>query len=380
MTHHNDHEHSGPVHLRALTLDELRDFVLARGLPEYRFRQISAWLYAKLVDDFAAMTDLSLTLRDQLGREAFIASSRVVKVQTSKIDGTQKFLFRLADGKLVESVLMRYAKRISFCISSQVGCPLDCAFCQTGRMDFGRNLSTGEIIDQVCALKRECAAEAEKVNLVFMGMGEPMLNFRSVLGAIRILNDERGFDMGARRITVSTAGHPRRMRALADADVRCSLALSLNATTDEQRALLMPRVSRYTIEELLEACRYFHAQTTRRVTLEYVMLPGANIGDEDARRLGRIVRSGAFKLNLIPYNPGRQSPADFATVGEEEVQRFIQILLPDAPTVTVRRSRGPDIDAACGQLWTKELPANGTQDSREEGLDRGSDSRAEQST
>ena len=174
---------------------------------------------------------------------------------------------------------MRYGKRISFCISSQVGCPLDCVFCQTGKMDFGRNLTMGEILDQICALKRECADEVDKVNLVFMGMGEPMLNYRSVIRTIRVLNDEHGFDMGARRITVSTAGHPRRMRTLAESGARCSLALSLNGTTDPQRAKLMPRVSRYSIAELLDACRYFHEKTARRVTLEYVMLSGENIED-----------------------------------------------------------------------------------------------------
>ena len=369
------------THLHALTIAELREFVLERNLPEYRYRQLAEWLYDKLAVDFDVMTSLSKALRESLSGEAVVSTIDVARVQLSKLDGTQKFLFRLGDGNMVESVLMRFPKRITFCISSQVGCPLDCVFCQTGKMEFGRNLTPGEIIDQVVYLKRECAAEADKVNLVFMGMGEPMLNFPAVVSAIRILNDEHGLNMGARRITVSTAGHPRRMRALADADVKCSLALSLNGSNDEQRARLMPAVSKYSLDELLSAARYFHEKTKRRVTLEYVMLKGENIEAEDAARLRKIVRSGPFKLNLIPYNAGRD--ADFAPVSESEIQGFIKALLPDVPTVTVRRSRGPDIDAACGQLWTdnvgKKVPADGTQDSREEGSDQGSSPRAEQS-
>jgi 23S rRNA (adenine2503-C2)-methyltransferase len=230
-----------------------------------------------------------------------------------------------------------------------------------------RNLTAGEIVDQVCTLKGDAGLEAKKVNVVFMGMGEPLLNLDAVTAAIRTLNDPRGLDMGARRITVSTSSFPDRIRALADADVDCSLALSLNAPTDDLRRRLMPKASRFTIEELLDAARYFVASGKRRVTLEYVMLRGVNVSDEDARRLAQLVQNQPFKLNLIPYNPARRSGRDdpFAPIGEHEIERFVRALLPAAPTVTVRRSRGTDIDAACGQLWTRDLgvrakPVEGT--------------------
>jgi 23S rRNA (adenine2503-C2)-methyltransferase len=350
------------VHLRDLSMTALRDFIVSHDVPEYRYRQVASWIYGKLADDFAAMTDLPLDLRATLAERATVERIAVVSEQRSAVDGTRKFLFRLADGSLVESVLMPRERRTTLCVSSQVGCPLDCVFCQTGKGGFGRNLTSGEILDQICHLKRHC--DYDKVNLVFMGMGEPLLNFDALSQAIRVLNDASALDMGSRRITVSTAGLPRRMRDLADQELRCSLALSLNATTDEQRRALMPAVGRYTIDELIDAALYFNSKSGRRITLEYVLLSGVNTSDDDARRLGKISRRGPFKVNLIPYNPGHD--AEFAAISEGEIERFIRTLLPDAPTVTVRRSMGPDIQAACGQLWTETLakaekmPAKGT--------------------
>lgn len=351
------------IHLRDLSLPELEAFVAGHDMPSYRYRQIASWLYAKVNNDFAAMTDLPLAYRDRLREQALVLAIRPRAAQVSKLDGTQKHLFELDDGSLVESVLMRHSHGITLCVSSQVGCPLDCVFCQTGKGVFSRNLTCGEILDQICYLKGLCRDEVEKVNVVFMGMGEPLMNYAALTRAIRTLNDERGLDMGSRRITVSTAGLPRRMRELADDDVRCSLALSLNATTDDARRRLMPAVSGHSIDELLEAAVYFHQKTRRRVTLEYVLLKGVNTSTADAGRLGRLSRRGPFKINLIPYNPGREDP--FETISDEEIDRFIHSLLPYDPTVTVRRSRGPDIDAACGQLWTatlkgKRKPAKGT--------------------
>jgi 23S rRNA (adenine2503-C2)-methyltransferase len=341
------------LHLRNLSLPQLRDFIMGHGVPEYRYRQVASWLYGKLAHDFDVMTDLPLVFRDDLAGKAVVESLSVVSSQTSAVDGTKKLLFRLADGSLVESVFMLHDKRVTLCVSSQVGCPLDCVFCQTGKGVFGRNLTSGEILDQICYLKSGC--DNDKVNLVFMGMGEPLLNFDSLVQAIRVLNDPAGLDMGSRRITVSTAGLPRRMRDLADADLRCSLALSLNATTDEQRQQLMPAVGKYSIADLVDAALHFHNETRRRVTLEYVLLKGLNTTDADAKRLGRIAARGPFKVNLIPYNSGRDE--EFLKLSEDEIQHFIKILLPYAPAVTVRRSKGPDIDAACGQLWTETLAA-----------------------
>ncbi|HEU4364753.1 MAG TPA: 23S rRNA (adenine(2503)-C(2))-methyltransferase RlmN [Candidatus Krumholzibacteria bacterium] len=341
------------IHLRNMTIDELREFVLASGEPEFRFRQLATWIYARLEDDIAAMTDLPQPYREQLAATAVARSIAAVSVQQSAIDGTRKFLFELSDGNRVESVLMLYDRRNTTCVSSQVGCPLDCVFCETAKGRYQRNLTAGEIVDQVCVLKREAGPPSRKINVVFMGMGEPLLNLAAVIDAIRTLNDPAGLNLGEKRITVSTSSFPDRIRELADSEAQCSLALSLNAPNDEKRARLMPKASRFSIDELLDAARYFARSGRRRVTLEYVLIPGFTMDDADADELGRRVRRQPFKVNLIPYNPGRQDP--FPRPAEAEIDRFVTRLLPVAPAVTVRRSRGVDIDAACGQLWNLSL-------------------------
>jgi 23S rRNA (adenine2503-C2)-methyltransferase len=351
------------VHIRNLSIPALRQMVLESGEPEYRFRQLATWLYARLCGDFESMTDLPRAYRERLASSCHISAASPAAIQESALDGTRKYLFEMTDGARVEAVSMRYDDRTTLCVSSQVGCPLDCVFCETARGGFRRNLSAGEIIDQICTLKADAGLESKKVNIVFMGMGEPLLNVEAVTNAIRTLNDPLGLNLGARRITVSTSSFPERIRALADSGVSCSLALSLNAPDDELRHRLMPKSSRFTIEELLDAARYFVGTGKRRVTLEYVLLRGVNTSDDHARALGRLTRGQPFKLNLIPYNPGRRDP--FERMPEDELDRFVTILQPLAPAVTVRRSRGVDIDAACGQLWTKDMgdkarPVEGT--------------------
>ncbi len=354
-------ESTTPVHLRDLPLADLRDRLLCAGEPEYRFRQLATWIYARLEDNFAAMSDLPLELRESLASTTMVRSARIVAVQQSAVDGTRKFLFEFPDGVRVESVLMRYDRRNTVCISSQVGCPLDCVFCETAKGRFKRNLTAGEILDQICVLKKEAGPPSEKINIVFMGMGEPLLNLEAVIDAVKVLNDPRGLNLGEKRITVSTSSFPERIRELADSDAACSLALSLNAPNDATRQRLMPKASRFSIEELLDAARYFAGTGRRRVTLEYVLIPGLTMGDDDADELGRLVRGQPFKVNLIPYNPGRVDPFERPT--EADIDRFASRLLPVAPAVTVRRSRGVDIDAACGQLWNLSLerkePAEG---------------------
>jgi 23S rRNA (adenine2503-C2)-methyltransferase len=341
------------THLRNLSLDELRELVLAHGQPEYRYRQLATWTYARLETSFAKMTDLPAEYRNKLDAENTVSSIRAAATQQSATDGTRKFLFELADGARVESVLMRYEQRTTLCVSSQVGCPLDCVFCETAKGNYQRNLTAGEILDQICTLKAEAGAQDQKINVVFMGMGEPLLNLEQLIRALRVMNDPLGLNMSDRRITVSTSSFPDRIRELGDADVSCSLALSLNAPDDETRRKLMPKASRFTIDELLDAARYFVRSGRRRVTLEYVLIPGFNMADADADRLGELTHRQPFKLNLIPYNPGRVDP--FQRPGEDEIDRFVSRLLPVAPAVTVRRSRGVDIDAACGQLWNASL-------------------------
>jgi 23S rRNA (adenine2503-C2)-methyltransferase len=351
------------THLRNLSLDELRQLVLDHGEPEFRYRQLATWMYARLETGFEQMTDLSLDYRRALGETAVVSSLKTASVQQSALDGTRKFLFELEDGGRVESVLMRYEHRTTLCVSSQVGCPLDCVFCETAKGNFQRNLTAGEILDQICTLKAEAGAQDQKINVVFMGMGEPLLNLPELVRALRVMNDPLGLNMSDRRITVSTSSFPDRIRELGDTDVSCSLALSLNAPDDEKRRRLMPKASRFSIDELLDAARYFVRSGRRRVTLEYVLIPEFNMSDEDADRLGRLSRGQPFKLNLIPYNPGRVDP--FTRPAEEHIDRFVSRLLPVAPAVTVRRSRGVDIDAACGQLWhaslnEKKKPVKGT--------------------
>jgi len=346
-----------PIHIRDLSIEELGKLVAGSGEPPYRAHQLSDWLYKKLATDFESMSNVPKSIREEWSKQYVVSAATVVAEQSSELDGTRKFLFELADGSRVESVMMPYEDRTTLCVSSQVGCPLDCVFCETAKGGFGRNLSAGEILDQVAALKLAAGLADKKVNIVFMGMGEPLLNLAAVTASVRTLNDAAGFDLGSRRITVSTSSFPDRIRELADSGVRCSLALSLNAPDDEKRQQLMPKASRFPIAELLEAARYFVSVAGRRATLEYVMLEGFNTTDSDADLLGRLVHNTPFKLNLIPYNPGRRSTEDdlFSPVGEQRINRFVSRLLPYAPTVTVRRSRGVDIDAACGQLWTKNL-------------------------
>ena len=386
-------------HLRDLSLTELKTLIIDLGQPDYRYRQLAAWTYQKFAPDFSAMTDLSKALREWLAAAAVVSTIELKDAQVSKLDGTKKYLFGLPDGEAVEAVLMRTGKRITLCISTQVGCPFDCAFCRTGRMQFRRNLTAGEILDQICYLRHECQEEAEKVNIVFMGMGEPLLNYTNLTRVIRTLNDPEGLNTGSRRITVSTAGLPGPIRELADEGLKCSLAISLNAATDAKRRQLMPALEVHSIKEILDAARYFYQKTRRRVTLEYVLLEGVNTSQKDAQALARLSAGQPFKINLIPYNPGgsagagndgttgggddgpggsvgggeggtRDEPGQddlerargadsqaepdalFKPISEAAIDRFVQILLPSAPAVTVRRSRGADIEAACGQLWT----------------------------
>ncbi len=341
------------AHLRNLSLDQLRELVVADGEPEFRFRQLATWIYARQESGYDAMTDLPKELRERLAGRFDVAASAPVSIQQSAVDGTRKFLFEFEDGARVESVLMRYDRRNTVCLSTQVGCPLDCVFCETAKGRFQRNLTAGEILDQLCLLKREAGPPSLKINVVFMGMGEPLLNLPSVVAAIRVMNDSLGLNLGGKRITVSTSSFPERIRELADSEADCSLALSLNAPNDPLRAELMPKASHFSIRELLAAARYFVRDGRRRVTLEYVLIKGRNMKSEHADQLAELARGQPFKVNLIPYNPGRHSPFERPT--EDDIDRFVARLLPTAPAVTVRRSRGVDIDAACGQLWNEYL-------------------------
>ena len=337
--------------LRQLDLPALREAVLARRLPEYRYRQIARWLYDKAVDSLEEMTDLSRELRQELSRDFRVGGLEVLACQRSGVDASSKWLFRLPAGGSVEAVLMPMEKRVTLCISSQVGCTLDCVFCQTGQMGFFRNLEPHEIVGQVIPLWKEIRDRRGRTNVVFMGMGEPLHNADAVIGACRLLIDPLGLDFSPKRITVSTAGAVPGIRKLAESGLNVRLAVSLNAPTQELRERLMPRAARTPLPELLSAAREYAQRTRDRVTLEYVLMRGVNDAEADADRLGKLVRGGPFKVNLIPYNPGASTELQRPEV--ERVDAFAARLLPQAPVVTVRWSMGPDISAACGQLKTE---------------------------
>ncbi|GJM45363.1 MAG: dual-specificity RNA methyltransferase RlmN [Gemmatimonadota bacterium] len=345
---------SSLVDLRRFSLPELESMVAERGLPAFRYRQMARWLYGKAAASIDEMTDLSLDLRTELSRDYEVGGLEVVAERTSQVDRTRKFLFRLQDGRSVESVLMPLGRRYTLCISSQVGCTLDCVFCDTGRMGFLRNLEAWEIVGQVIPLWREIRAERDdkvRTNIVFMGMGEPLHNTDAVIEACRLLTDPLGLHLRPKGITVSTAGGIAGMRKLADSGLGVRLAVSLNATTQEERERLMPKAAKVPLLELVAAARDYAERTNDRATMEYVLMRGVNDRPEDADRLGDLFRGGPFKINLIPYNPGGNGQLE--RPDREAVDAFARRLYPQAPVVTVRWSMGPDIAAACGQLKTE---------------------------
>lgn len=348
---------TGPLPLKRLSSEALDDWLAARVEPAWRRRAVKQWIFARGAFDWEAMSDLPRALREALAAEASLSSLTPVLATPSAQDGSVKHLLRLADGETIEAVLMRGERHPTFCISSQVGCPLDCVFCETGRLGFRRNLEQDEILDQVLFLQKALPPDSVRPNLVFMGMGEPLLNFGPLVGALRLLAETLGY--GGRRITVSTAGLPGRIAELAAAPVKVRLALSLNAADDATRAALMPALHKHRIADLLAACEDYARRTERRVTLEYVLIAGVNDRDEDAAKLRALTRRRPFKLNLIPYNPGAsQVRIPFTGGGQtalarptpEQVERFVGRLVPGVPAVTVRWSQGVDVGGGCGQL------------------------------
>ncbi len=347
--------------LKALDRAGLEAYAQSLGQPAFRGRQLFGWLYGKGATDFAQMTDLPVSLRAQLEVEATMSTLDEVRRQTAA-DQTVKCLFRLDSGREVESVLIPdfnnegQAKRLTVCVSSQVGCAMGCHFCATGLMGFHQNLTAGEIVDQVRAMNTISEARFGRgiTNVVYMGMGEPLQNYAAVLKSVAILTDPDALGLSPKRITVSTVGLARRIRDLADDDAPCNLAISLHAPTDPQRSAIMPvnRSEKTDLGALKEAVQHYHARTGKRVTYEYCMFAGINDSAEDARNLAEVVRWAPSKVNLIMYNPVEGTR--FTSTDETSLNRFIQTLVDEGVRVTVRRSRGQDIDAACGQLAVHE--------------------------
>ncbi len=337
---------------------DLEQALEAMGHPRFHARQIFRWIYRRGVTDFAQMSDLGLELRSELARAFTIDTPAVVRSEKSE-DGTAKFLLSLADGKKIEAVFIPDTPSMTFCVSTQVGCAMKCGFCLTGRMGIDRNLTAGEIAGQVRVLARELAMLDARFNIVLMGMGEPLHNYDATMKALRILADEHGFSLSSRRITLSTVGVLPALERLATEPFMPNLAISLHATTEEQRDLLVPINRKYGLKELLEACRRFPLKRRERITFEYVMLRDVNDTPEDARRLVKLLNGIKGKVNLLPLNEAPGIP--FERPSDDRVNQFARILAEHGVTVSVRRSRGRDIRAACGQLITESAtrPAPG---------------------
>lgn len=332
--------------IKSLTLPELQQEMEKLGEKKFRAAQVYEWLHKKLAEDFAEMTNLSLSLREKCGEHFELTALQSVSVQESKVDGTKKFLFALSDGNMVESVLMRYHHGNSVCISSQVGCKMGCRFCASTLGGLVRNLTAGEMLDQVYRVQK---ASGERVsNVVVMGIGEPLDNMENLMRFIRMLTDENGLHISQRNLTVSTCGLVPQIRELAEENLQITLALSLHGITDEKRKKMMPVAEKYSIAELMEASRYYFEKTGRRITFEYALAAGVNDTKEDAQGLAGLALSVRAHVNLIPINPVRERK--FTASGKEAVRAFQKKLEEAGVTVTLRREMGRDIDGACGQL------------------------------
>ena len=332
--------------LKSLNLEQLTEELLSIGEKKFRAKQIYSWIHEKLADSFDEMTNLSKNLREKLKENYTLNSMDAVAVQTSKLDGTQKFLFRLHDGHVVESVLMRYHHGNSVCISSQVGCLMGCRFCASTIGGKVRDLAASEMLGQIYKIQK---ISGERVhNVVVMGTGEPLDNYDNLVQFIKMLTDENGLNISQRNLTVSTCGIVPRIRQLAEEKFQMTLALSLHATTQEKRKKLMPIANKYNLKEVLDACHYYYEQTGRRITFEYSLVGGVNDTKQDAEELTRLIGKFPCHVNLIPVNPIKER--DFVQPDKKECQAFRNKLEKNGINVTIRREMGRDIDGACGQL------------------------------
>jgi 23S rRNA (adenine2503-C2)-methyltransferase len=336
-----------PVDLAGLDRDALAEAVAALGVPAFHGRQIFHWIHARGVTDFTQMTDLSRPLRDKLAA-SFRISALVLESRQVSSDGTIKYLLRLDDGQRIESVYIPDTPAQTFCVSTQVGCAMACGFCLTGKMGLTRHLTAAEIVGQVRVLAHDTALAGKIFNIVLMGMGEPLHNYDATMQAIRILADDRGLAVHPRRVTLSTVGIVPAIEKLAAEPLMPSLAISLHATTDAQRDALVPINRRYPIAELIAAVRRLPARRRGRITFEYVLLAGVNDTPEDAARLAALLGDMKAKVNLLPLNEAAGIP--FKRPSDERVDRFGRLLADRGVVVSVRKSRGRDIRAACGQL------------------------------
>lgn len=330
--------------IKSMTLTELTEYMITSGYPKFRAKQIYDWCHVKLVRDVEEMKNLPKDIRENL-QEGFV-SLEIVECLESKVDGTKKFVFRLTDGNVIESVFMPYKHGNSVCISSQAGCRMGCRFCASTLMGLARNLTASEMLDQIYAISY---VTGERVsNVVVMGTGEPLDNYDNLCRFIKLLTNEDGLNISQRNITVSSCGLVPEIYRLADEEFAITFALSLHAPNDEKRKALMPIANKYSIEEVLKACRYYFDKTGRRITFEYSLVAGENDTKQDAEELSALLKGFPCHVNLIPVNPIKERRYKRAEQGS--IQKFKNMLEKNTINATIRRGMGKDIDAACGQL------------------------------
>ena len=336
--------------IKDYTLEDLKEELKEIGEKPFRAEQIYKWIYEEEINDFDKMTNLSLSLREKLKEVYEIKEFNILKKQVAS-DGTKKYLFDVLDGNAIETVLMQYHHGYSICVSSQVGCKMGCKFCASTGIPFGRNLTSGEIVEQIMAVQRDTGIRIS--NVVFMGIGEPLDNYDNVVKAIHIINHPKGLNIGARHISVSTSGLVPKIYKLAEENIQCTLSISLHATTNEQRNSMMPVNKTYPIEELLQACRDYIEKTHRRISFEYALAKENNDNLEDAKRLVKLLKGMLCHVNLLPIN--KIENGQYTKSTNENIMKFRDYLNDHGIVATIRRELGSDIDAACGQLRRKNL-------------------------
>lgn len=338
------------INIRDLSYAELEEYITSIGEKKFRAKQIYRWLYKDCVTDFEKMTNISKTLRDRLKNDGYTLSGMIIQKKfISKLDGTRRYLLKLNDGNFIESVLMKYHHGYSICISSQVGCAMGCRFCASTKNGKVRNLTPGEIIEQIITVQNDIGERIS--NIVMMGVGEPFDNFDNVMLFLENVNNPDGLGIGQRHITISTCGLVDRIYELADKNLQITLAISLHSTDDESRSEIMPINRKYGIEKLINACKYYAKKTNRRITFEYTLIHGVNDNKENAYALTKLLHGILCHVNLIPVNSVEGT--GFSAGSEKSIEEFRKIIESSGISATVRREMGSDIAAACGQLRAK---------------------------
>ena len=339
--------------IKDFDLEDLTEELLKLGEKKFRAEQIFKWLYIDKVKEFEQMTNLSIELREKLKSEYSMCNFKILKKQESA-DGTKKYLFDVLDGNAIETVVMEYHHGKTICVSSQIGCKMGCKFCASTGLKFERNLSPGEIVEQIVAVEQDLGDKIS--NIVFMGIGEPFDNYDNVMKAIKIVNNQKGLNIGARHISVSTSGLVPMIYKFADEKYQCTLSISLHATNDKKRSEMMPINNRYNIKELIEACKYYINKTNKRISFEYALAKDNNDNLDDAKELVKLLKGMLCHVNLIPIN--KIENGQYVKSSNENIIKFRDYLNENGIVATIRRELGSDIDAACGQLRRKNLSNN----------------------